>query len=218
MVATKTLRHIFKKDDFRVTIFGSSRAKKGGWVYDQVFDLAKMIGQRDIDIVTGGGPGIMKAANVGHRKGAKMVKSSAHSIGLSVKLPHEQGTNKGVTIEKKFTRFSRRLDNFMSLSNAIVVAPGGIGTTLELFYAWQLVQVKHVCHIPIILLGDMWKPLIKWVENHALDQSYISKEDLKLVFLAKDANQAIKMIDTAYKEFKSGTKNYCLNYEKYKLY
>jgi len=106
----------------------------------------------------------------------------------------------------------------MLLSNVIVVAPGGVGTLLEFFYAWQLVQVKQVCNIPIILLGKQWPDLIKWLENYPLKSKFFKKEDLNLLFLAKDSKEVMKMIDRAYEEFKKGDKNYCLNYKKYKLY
>ena len=79
-------------------------------------------------------------------------------------------------------------------------------------------QVNQICDIPIILMGDMWKGLIKWIERYPLDMNFLSKKDMGLLFYAKDCDEAIKMIDMANKEFKSGNKNYCLNYEKYKLY
>ena len=105
----------------------------------------------------------------------------------------------------------------MLLSNAVVVAPGGLGTMLELFYTWQLVQVHHVCNIPIILLGDSWIGLLKWIKNKPLEKGYLDKKDYKLVFHVKNEKQAIKIIRDAYRDFKKGDKNFCLNYEKYKI-
>jgi uncharacterized protein (TIGR00730 family) len=202
---------------FHVTIFGSSRIKKNDPVYKQVKKLAGMIGERNIDVVTGGGPGIMEAANEGHRKGTKNNGGDSHSIGLGIKLPHEQGFNDSVQLHQKFEKFSRRLDNFMLMSNAIVVAPGGIGTMLELFYTWQLMQVKHICHIPFILLGKQWGPFIDWMEKYPLKKKYLDKEDMNLVFLADTCEEAIKIIEKAHKHWKEGDKNFCLNYKKYKL-
>jgi uncharacterized protein (TIGR00730 family) len=202
---------------FHVTIFGSSRIKKNDPVYKQIHKLAKMIGERNIDVITGGGPGIMEAANRGHREGVKMNKKDAHSIGIGIKLPHEQGFNKSVQLYQKFDKFSSRLDNFMLLSNAIVVAPGGIGTLLEMMYTWQLMQVKHTCHIPFILLGKQWAPLIKWMEEYPLKKKYFDKEDLKLIFLADDCYEAIKIIDKSHEYWKKGGKDFCLNNRKYKL-
>ncbi len=214
----RSIKEELKHKDFRVTIFGSSRIKRGNPTYNQIKFLARMLGERGMDIITGGGPGLMMAANEGHKAGSRKSKIKTHSIGLSIKLPKEQKTNKHLDIMKKFSRFSNRLDNFMLLSNVIVVAPGGVGTLLELFYAWQLIQVRQVCNIPIILLGKQWPSLIKWLERYPLKKRFFEKRDLNLLFLAKNCNEAIKMIDTAYKEFKKGDKKYCLNYKKYKLY
>ncbi|MDO8508279.1 MAG: LOG family protein [Nanoarchaeota archaeon] len=204
-----------RKRDFRVTIFGSSRMKSTDPEYTQVYNLAKLIGERGIDLVTGGGPGIMEAASAGHNMGKG--KTKAHTIGLNIKLPHEQRINDYVDIKKEFTRFSERLDNFMLLSNSIVVAHGGIGTILELLYAWQLMQVKHICNIPIILLGPQWKGLIKWLKKEPLKRGFFSKEDLQLLFIAKNSKEAMKIIEESYKEYKKGNKNFCLNYKKYKI-
>ena len=204
-----------KKREFRVTIFGSARMKKGDWEFKEVYKLARMIGERGIDLITGGGPGVMEAASAGHKEGSR--KSKAHTIGLNIKLPHEQRMNQYVQIKKQFTRFSERLDNFMLLSNAIVVAHGGVGTLLELFYSWQLMQVKRICNIPIILLGKQWKGLIKWLKDEPLKRKFFNKEDLELLFTVKNADEAINILEDTYVEYKKGNKNFCLNYKKYKL-
>ena len=222
----KTIKEELKKGDFRVAIFGSARIKRGDSRYNQIKTLARMLGERGMDIVTGGGPGMMMAANEGHRAGSRAKHKKSHSIGLSIKLPKEfsikfpkgQKTKPHLDIMKRFSRFSNRLDSFMLLSNVIVVAPGGVGTLLEFFYSWQLIQVHQICNIPIILLGKPWPDLIKWLEKYPLKNKFLEKKDLNLLFLAKDGDDAIKMIDQAYKEFKRGDKHYCLNYKKYKLY
>ncbi len=218
MAKLKTQKDIgkeLKKNKFRVTIFGSSRMKQSYKEYKEIYKLAKMIGERGIDLVTGGGPGIMESASAGHRTGTK--KTKARTIGLKIKLPHEQRANPYITIKKEFTRFSERLDNFMLLSNAVVVAHGGIGTILELFYAWQLMQVKHICNIPIVLLGPQWLGMIKWLKKEPLKRKFFQKQDLELLFIAKNAMEAIEIIEEAHNEFKKGAKNFCLNYKKYKL-
>ena len=188
-----------KHKKFRVTVFGSSRMKKNDKNYKEVYNLAKSIGERGLDIVTGGGPGIMEAASRGHQDGSK--KTKAHSIGLSIKLPHEQGTNSAVQIEKKFDRFSQRLDNFVLLSNAVVVAPGGVGTMLELLYIWQLVQTNKMHHTPIILMGDMWNDFMKWLKKEPLKKKFFDKKDLKLLFHAKSNKKAIEIIDRAHRKY-----------------
>lgn len=204
-------------DHFRVTIFGSARIKRGEPRYNQIRTLAKMLGEKGIDIVTGGGPGLMQAASAGHNEGTKKAKNKSHSIGLLIKLPTEQKTAEFLDIKKEFQRFSGRLDRFMELSNVFVVAPGGIGTTLEFFYTLQLIQVKQTCNVPIILIGDMWPPLIRWLENWPLKKKFMGKEDLNSIVLAKNNQEAMKMIEIAHKKFNSGDKNICLNSKKYKL-
>ncbi len=212
----KPIKKELEKKDFRVSIFGSAGIEKGTMEYKQIYALAEFLGKEGIDIVTGGGPGLMEAANSGHKKGRKNKKT--HSIGLAIKLPKEQKLNKSLDVVKEFKTFSKRLDNFMLLSNAVVIAPGGIGTLLEFFYAWQLVQTKEICNIPIILLGGMWPDLIKWFEKYPLKKKYFEKQDLQMLFLAKDCPEAIKMINKSYEEYKKGNKKFCLNYKRYKLY
>jgi len=178
---------------FRVTIFGSSRIKESEQVYLQIYDLAKHIAARNIDIVTGGGPGLMEAANKGHRDGRK--DNECHSLGLNIKLPHEQQPNLHLDVYKEFDYFSSRLDTFMRLSNIAIVAPGGIGTLLELLYTWQLVQVRHIYNLPIILLGEMWKGLIRWMRDHPLQLGFIDKEDFDKLHIAHNNQEALTIID-----------------------
>lgn len=210
-----TIRGDFEKEllrkRFRVSIFGSSRIKKNDPTYKQIYDLAKRLAERGIDVVTGGGPGIMEAANLGHNEGSK--KTNARSFGLNIFLPHEQKLNSGVQVEKRFKRFSQRLDNFMLLSNAVVVAHGGVGTLLELFYTWQVLQVEHINRIPIILLGKQWSGLLEWLRDEPLKRGYFDKRDFQLLFHAEDLAEVTKIIDAAHEEFKHGQdKNFVLKY------
>lgn len=204
-----------KKDHFRVAIFGSARIKKDDKVYQDVFDLAKDLGSKGYDVVTGGGPGLMEAANAGHQAGDRADK--ADTIGLTIELPWEAKANKHLDIKEHYQRFSSRLDEFMVLSNAVVIAPGGIGTCLELFYTWQLTQVKHICPIPIILLGDMWEELYKWVKAYPVERGLVSPGDCDNVFVAHTINDAIKKIDKVYDIYQQEGADYCINYNKYKL-
>lgn len=203
--------------DFKVTIFGSSRIKKNDSIYKEVERLAQMLGERGIDVVTGGGPGLMQAANEGHKIGDNKSKRRSHSIGIGVKLIWKQKFNTSVQYKEEFNRFSRRLDEFMLLSNAVVVTPGGLGTILELFYTWQLVQVHHICDIPIILMGKSWGGLLRWIKKEPLGKKYMDERDYKLVFHAKNPKEATEIIEENYKHFKKGGKDFCLNYKKYKL-
>lgn len=185
---------------FRVAIFGSARLKANDPRYKQIYTLAKMIAREGMDIVTGGGPGIMEAANKGHQEGKR--GNSSHSFGLNIKLPQEQIANKHLDIKKEFSRFSRRLDFFMALSNVVVVAPGGIGTLLELMYAWQLVQVTLVSKVPLILLGKMWPPFVRWVEKWMEKKRMIDEEDLQIIFLAKDTKEAMQLIRKTFHQYR----------------
>ncbi|MEK7569445.1 MAG: LOG family protein [Patescibacteria group bacterium] len=211
---------IFEKKDrghFKVIIFGGSRVKKRDGVYKSVQNLAEMLGERGIDVVTGGGPGLMQAANEGHRRGSKKGHHRTHSIGIGVKMLWNQKFNKSVQYKEEFNKFSSRLDEFMLLSNAIIVAPGGLGTSLELFYAWQLVQVKNICNIPIILLGKRWRGLLRWIKQEPLRKKYMNPEDYELVFCVDTPQQAVKIIEESHASFKRGGKDFCLNYKKYKI-
>ncbi|MBD3327885.1 LOG family protein [Candidatus Peregrinibacteria bacterium] len=182
-----------KKKDFRVAIFGSARVKTGSKVYREVFELAESIGKRKIDVITGGGPGLMEAANAGHAAGDAAQESE--SIGLNIELPFEQSANKYVEIEKDFANFSERLDTFMKLSNVFIVTPGGVGTMLEFFFTWQLLQVKKMGYKPIILVGEMWEKLIHWVIDYALKDGLISSSDFDYIYIVKNNQEAIRLID-----------------------
>jgi len=202
-------------DHFRVAIFGSARIKPNDPKYNQIYSLARMIAGEGMDIVTGGGPGLMEAANKGHKEGRKNKK--VHSFGLNIMLPQEQEANKHLDVEKDFKRFSPRLDYFMKLSNVVVVAPGGIGTVLELMYTWQLIQVEQACNIPIILLGEMWTPLIQWFEDYPLKRRLMSQKDMIPIFLASHCREAMKIIRKAQHDFIHRGPDYCWNYRKYKI-
>lgn len=208
-------KFIIDPNQFRVAIFGSARIKPKDPRYNQIYSLAKMIAAEDMDVVTGGGPGLMEAANKGHQEGRKNQK--VKSFGLNIVLPMEQEANKHLDVEEDFRIFSKRLDYFMKLSNVVVVAPGGIGTILELMYAWQLIQVEHVCNIPIILMGDMWRPLITWFEEWPLRKKMINEEDMHPIFLADHCREAMKIIRKAKHDFENRGPDYCWNYRKYKI-
>ena len=114
-------------DYYRVSIFGSARLKPDTPLYKEVYDLAFQLAMRNADIVTGGGPGLMDAANKGAKDGGK----KSRSIGLSIELPYETDANSHLDVKRNHKRFSSRLDEFMRISHAVVVTPGGIGTLLE---------------------------------------------------------------------------------------
>ncbi|MBS3099423.1 LOG family protein [Candidatus Pacearchaeota archaeon] len=201
------------KEHFRVAIFGSARIKRNDVAYKQIYKLGWVLGKRNIDIVTGGGPGLMEAANSGHKEGNK--KTGAYSIGLNIKLLKEQMPNKHLDVKAEFAVFSERLDKFMELSNAVVVAHGGVGTLLELMYAWQLSQVEHIRSIPIILLGGMWEGFGEWLRREPMRRKYFEKNDIRLLFFTRKIEEVIEIIDDAHESFKKGEKDFCIDYQKY---
>lgn len=148
------------RQNYRVTIFGSARLQPGSIAYEGVKQLAAELTRMGCDIISGGGPGIMQAAN----EGALSVdpKALRRSVGIRVHLPFEQATNPFVGLAYEHRTFFSRLHHFMIASDAFVVVPGGIGTLLELSLAWQLLQVRKLYNTPLILVGKMWAELVDW--------------------------------------------------------
>src|SRR3954463_15862739 len=148
------------RQNYRVTIFGSARLKPGTDAYEKVKQLAAELTKMGCDIISGGGPGLMQAAN----EGALSVESVARkrSVGIRVELPFEQEINPFVGQAYEHRTFFSRLHHFMIISDAFVVVPGGIGTLLELSLAWQLLQVRKLYNTPLILVGKMWTELVEW--------------------------------------------------------
>lgn len=151
---------------YRVTIFGSARIQAGDPVYEDVRRLAASLAQMGCDIITGGGPGLMQAANEGERFGDTGQRTT--SYGLRIDLAFEQVANPFVDKLYKHRTFFSRLHHFVRLSSAFVVFEGGIGTTLELVLVWQLLQVRHLHGTPLILVGTMWRDLVEWARTHML--------------------------------------------------
>lgn len=210
--AQLNLEEELNNNEFRVTIFGSARPKPGDPVYQDTYQLAMNIAKMGVDVITGGGPGLMEAASLGHKHGDP--NGESQSIGINIKLPFEQSVNPGVEVMDEHERFSTRLDEFMLLSHAFVVMPGGIGTALELFYTWQLIQVNHICKMPIIVVGQQWKDLIKWVIDQPLKNKYINSEDLNSVVCVPDGAAALEVVKAAKKHFDEGGEE-CTNWKKY---
>ena len=156
-----------KRARYRVTIFGSARMAPGSQLYQEAKQLASELTRMGCDIVTGGGPGLMQAANEGS------VLADPHdqvkSIGIRVDLMHEQAANPFVEEVYSHRTFFSRLHHFVLMSDAFVVMPGGIGTTLEAFMIWQLLQVRKLDQTPFILVGSMWQGLLDWAQAHMLD-------------------------------------------------
>src|ERR1700719_3265013 len=155
-----------RRERYRVTIFGSARAKPGTFVYDEVKRVAAALAEMGCDIITGGGPGLMQAANEG--AAAANAPERNRSVGIRVELPFEQEVNPFVEQAFEHKTFFTRLHHFVLASDAFVVMPGGIGTVLELTMVWQLLQVRHIEDAPLILVGKMWADLVDWARAHLL--------------------------------------------------
>jgi len=180
-----------KRDRYRVAIFGSARAQPGTFVYEEVKRVAAAFATMGCDIVTGGGPGLMQAAN----EGASLAGAPG-SIGIRVDLPFEQGVNPFVAQAFDHETFFTRLHHFVIASDAFVVVPGGIGTVLEMLLIWQLLQVRHVDNVPLILVGKMWRGLLDWARDAMLDPrlALANEEDLRLPQCVDTADEAIALV------------------------
>src|SRR5262245_14161088 len=176
--------------EFRVCIFGSARIRAEDPTYQSVYRLARALAKLGVDIVTGGGPGLMEAANRGVQDARN---EQSKSYGLPIELPLRiEAPNKHLDIKSQHKRFSSRLDEFMRLSHAVIVAPGGIGTVLELMYVWQLLQVGMIEKRPVILLGrDFWSGLIAWMRDQQLGKVFISPDDLACVHLIDSPKEVV---------------------------
>ena len=167
-----------------VSIFGSAREKPGNYYYEKATEISKGLSEKGYAIITGGGPGIMEAAN----RGAKI------SVGLNIELPHEQVTNPYVKISLKFRYFFTRKLTFLKYSVATVMMPGGFGTLDELSEVLTLVQTQRMSKIPIVFFGrEFYKPLLDFYDN-MLEMNYISPEDKNLYLVTDDVEEAVEYI------------------------
>jgi uncharacterized protein (TIGR00730 family) len=176
-----------------VTIFGSARLKPDDPMYASATYLARMLAEQGFAIITGGGPGIMEAAN----KGAK--EAGGMSIGCNIELPFEQGTNQYVDVAINFRYFFVRKTMFVKYSEAFVIFPGGFGTMDELFEALTLIQTGKVQNFPVILFGSYyWKGLLDWIKDTMLREKKIAPEDLDLLIVTDSVQEACDTIVKCY--------------------
>ncbi len=167
-----------------VSIFGSAREKEGNFYYEKATEIAKKLSKKDFAIITGGGPGIMEAAN----RGAKI------SVGLNIELPHEQVTNPYVKTSLKFRYFFTRKVTFLKYSVGAVMMPGGFGTLDELSEVLVLVQTKKMAKIPIVFFGtEFYEHLVKFFDV-MLGHGYIDEEDKHLFLVTDDVDEAVEFI------------------------
>jgi uncharacterized protein (TIGR00730 family) len=191
-----------KRERYRATIFGSARVPKTHWVYQAVRDVAAELTRLDCDIVSGGGPGLMQAANEGARLARP--KAAKGSIGIRIELPFEQDVNAFVTEAFEHKTFFTRLHHFVLVSDAFIVVPGGIGTVLETMMVWQLLQVNQLHNTPLILVGKMYEGLVEWCRKSMLreDCPLASPGDLDIPICVSDAESTLKLIRKHHAQWK----------------
>jgi len=179
-----------------VSIFGSARTKPGTEYYELATKIAQRIAQEGYGVITGGGPGIMEAGNLG----AHLEKGT--SVGLNIDLPFEQHDNPYIDNDKnlQFDYFFVRKVMFVKYSQGFVVMPGGFGTLDELFEAITLIQTNKIEKFPIILVGrTFWAGLLDWVKNTLLENGNISEKDLDLLQMADNEEEVVNHINAFYK-------------------
>jgi len=193
-----------KRERFRVTIFGSARTDPGHWVYQEVKRVAGELAVLGCDIVTGGGPGLMQAAN----EGADAANASARvqNLGIRVHLPFEQEVNPFVEQAFEHQSFFTRLHHFVLVSDAFVVTPGGIGTVLEAMMIWQLLQVRHLYDVPLIFVGPMWRELVEWATRVMLRPGFelASAVDMSIPQCVDTGDEAIAIVRARHAAWAAG--------------
>lgn len=169
-----------------VSIFGSARTQRTESDYKAARRMGSQIAKRNIAVITGGGPGIMEAAN----RGAAL--AGGKSVGLGIELPFEQGLNQWVNLGMSFRYFFVRKTMFVKYSSGVIVCPGGFGTLDEMFELLTLVQTHKVANVPVVLYGkDYWQGLFDWLDGPVAERGMISKIDPKLVTVTDDADEAV---------------------------
>jgi hypothetical protein len=178
-----------KIDRPAVTIFGSARIAESDPVYEAARSLARRFAKEGWAVVTGGGPGVMEAANRGAKDGGGL------SVGFNIELPDEQRSNGYIDLALTFRHFYARKTMFVKAAEGFVVFPGGFGTADELFEALTLIQTGKVQHFPVVLIGsDYWAELLQWITGELLADRMISPEDLDLLFVTDDLDHAFARI------------------------
>jgi len=172
-----------------VSVFGSARTKPDDPLYTAAVETARLLCKAGIPVITGGGPGIMEAAN----KGA--LESGGPSIGCNIELPFEQGSNRYLTRSLNFKFFFVRKTMFVKYATAFIVFPGGYGTLDELFEALTLIQTGKVKHFPVILFGSAyWKGLVEWLSRTVVAEGKIDAKDLLLFKVTDDPAEATRLV------------------------
>jgi uncharacterized protein (TIGR00730 family) len=176
-----------------VTIFGSARLREGDPYYAKARELAGLLARAGFAVITGGGPGIMEAANRGCHEAGGL------SIGCNIELPHEQSVNQYVDLGVEFRYFFARKTMFVKYADGFAIFPGGFGTLDELFESVTLIQTGKIRHFPVVLIGtEYWAGLLAWLRTDAVGRGAVSPEDLELIQCTDDMEEACAMLTAAY--------------------
>jgi uncharacterized protein (TIGR00730 family) len=176
-----------------VTIFGSARVDEDHEAYRLARETGGLFAEAGFAVVTGGGPGVMEAANRGAREAGGV------SVGFNIEIPREQRSNDYLDIDVTFNHLYARKTMLVKASEGFVLFPGGFGTLDELFEALTLIQTGKVLHFPVVLVGrDHWQGLLEWIGERLLEDGMISPEDEKLLFLTDDPHEAVRIVSECY--------------------
>jgi uncharacterized protein (TIGR00730 family) len=176
-----------------VSVFGSARIREDHPVYAAARDVGRRLAEAGFAVVTGGGPGVMEAANRGAREGGGV------SVGFNIELPHEQRSNQYLDISITFDHFYTRKTMFVKAAEGFVIFPGGFGTLDELFESLTLIQTGKVLHFPVVAFdADYWRPLLDWIRERLLADGMISSEDLDLLTVTDSPSDAVATIVRGY--------------------
>jgi uncharacterized protein (TIGR00730 family) len=176
-----------------VSVFGSARVRETNPVYAQAIEVGRRLADAGFAVVTGGGPGLMEAANRGAREAGGL------SVGFNIELPHEQHENAYLDIDVTFRHFYARKTMFVKAAEGFVILPGGFGTLDELFESLTLIQTGKVMHFPVVLVGrEHWRGLLDWSRTRLLENGLVAPEDVELLHLTDDVGEAVEIILECY--------------------
>ena len=195
-IAAEFRRGFEKVEEIRrpaVTMFGSARVREGSQPYEQARAVGKRFGEAGGAGVTGGGGGVMEGANRGAKEGG------GQSVGFNIKLPHEQAPNPYLDISHTFDHFYARKVCFVRPAEGFVIFPGGFGTLDELYESLTLIQTGKIRHFPVVLFdSSYWNEMIDWVTDELLAGGMISPDDLALLHVTDDADEAVQLVLARY--------------------
>ena len=175
-----------------ITVFGSARVKEGDPAYEMAREIGRLLALEGYAVITGGGPGVMEAANRGCQEGGGL------SVGCNIELPHEQSLNAYVDLGVEFRYFFARKTMFVKYADGFVILPGGFGTMDELFEALTLIQTGKIRHFPVILVGTaFFASFLEWIKAKLLGEGMIAPEDLDLIQITDDPSEVVEIVRRA---------------------